>query len=235
MAGKKIRKQGVGVLSFCPTFFARICLNLPNEFVISAAGHRFCSAASGPMSTLLKLNLGCGENHVPGFVNVDKYGRPDLVHDLETFPWPWPDNSVGEFLFNHVMEHLGRTVEVYRDIFKEIYRVGAPGARVHINVPHPRHDSFLNDPTHVRAVTPAGLELFSKEKNRQWAAQRAANSPLGLYWDIDFRLVHTNYALEAIWVQKLERKEITREELFEAVLRHNNVVQDIQMILEVVK
>ena len=31
----------------------------------------------------IKLNLGCGEKRLPGYLNVDKFGTPDLKHDLE--------------------------------------------------------------------------------------------------------------------------------------------------------
>tara|TARA_B100001248_G_scaffold20267_1_gene13641 strand:- start:1115 stop:1219 length:105 start_codon:yes stop_codon:yes gene_type:complete len=34
----------------------------------------------------MKLNLGYGENKYEGFVNVDKFGTPDLKSDLEKFP-----------------------------------------------------------------------------------------------------------------------------------------------------
>ena len=44
----------------------------------------------------LKLNLGCGAKRLKGYVNVDKFGDPDLRLDLETFPYPWNDNSVAE-------------------------------------------------------------------------------------------------------------------------------------------
>ena len=60
------------------------------------------------MDSLLKLNLGCGQHHREGYINVDKYGSPDILHDLETFPWPWRDNSVKEILLYHVLEHLGQ-------------------------------------------------------------------------------------------------------------------------------
>ena len=46
----------------------------------------------------LKLNLGCGNQRPDGFVNVDASARckPDILHNLETFPWPFDDNSVAE-------------------------------------------------------------------------------------------------------------------------------------------
>src|SRR5215467_8699044 len=97
--------------------------------------------------TALKLNLGCGEKRYPGYVNVDKHGTPDLVHDLETFPWPWDNDSVCEILLYHVLEHLGQQPSVFLGIMKEMYRVCQANARVFIVVPHFRHDLFFHDPT----------------------------------------------------------------------------------------
>ena len=43
----------------------------------------------------LYLNLGCGSQLMEGYVNVDKFGDPEVRLDLETFTWPWEDNSQG--------------------------------------------------------------------------------------------------------------------------------------------
>ena len=40
---------------------------------------------------------------------------------------------------------------------KELYRISCDQANIHISVPHPRHDDFLADPTHVRPITTLGL------------------------------------------------------------------------------
>ena len=86
--------------------------------------------------TALKLNLGSGQRPRPGYINVDKYGTPDVTHDLEAFPWPWPDDSVSEIVLCHVLEHLGFDANVYFAIMKEMYRVCQANARIHISVPH---------------------------------------------------------------------------------------------------
>lgn len=187
------------------------------------------------MGVKLKLNLGCGHNPVAGYVNVDRFGDPDVRWDLEQFPWPWDTNSVDQVILNHVLEHLGRETATYIGIFKELYRVCVSGAQIQIHVPHPRHDDFLNDPTHVRAVTPDGLELFSQVRNREWAVQKASNSPLGIYHGIDFELVEVHYGLDPQWLQKLETGAISRDEILKALRSQNNVAKEIQMKLRVVK
>ena len=125
----------------------------------------------------MRLNLGCGDKRMPGWRNVDKIAmcNPDEVVDLERLPWPWPDDSVEEILLSHVLEHIGQTPDVYLGIIKEIYRVCRDGAKITIVVPHPRHDHFLQDPTHVRVVTPEGLNMFSQAANRRLIAPAGPN------------------------------------------------------------
>ncbi len=187
------------------------------------------------MAKLIKLNLGSGKNPKKGFVNVDKYGTPDVQHDLEKFPWPWDTSSVGEILMGHVLEHLGQTTETYLGIIKELYRISAPDATIRIAVPHPRHDDFLSDPTHVRAITPRTWELFSKRLNQEWMRLGYANSPLALYLDVDFEVLSSEYVLDEPWASQFKKKQITQAELMQAVSRYNNVVKEIKMVVKAVK
>jgi hypothetical protein len=187
------------------------------------------------MAELLKLNLGSGRNPRTGYINVDKFGAPDVAHDLEKLPWPWKENSVGEVALNHVLEHLGETTEVYIGIIKELYRVCAPGATIHITVPHPRHDDFLTDPTHVRVVTPQSFELFCKAKNNEWIRGGYANSPLGLYFDVDFEVVSSHFILDEPWATQFSNKQVSEAEITQAVNRFNNVVKEVRMVVKVIK
>lgn len=187
--------------------------------------------------TDLKLNLGCGHRKFDGWVNVDKYPacQPDQVVDLERFPWPWADDSVAEVQMIHVLEHLGAQADTYLGILCELWRICRHGARVRIVVPHPRHDSYLNDPTHVRPVTADGLLMFSQRANREWVAQGAANTPLGLYLGIDFELVSSQLDLDPFWQRRLDAGEVGREAVLEALRRENNVVRQSTFELRAVK
>jgi hypothetical protein len=118
---------------------------------------------------------------------------------------------------------------------KELYRICAADAHIIITVPHPRHDHYLCDPTHVRPVLPEILHLFSKTLNRQWKEMGLANTPLGLYLDVDFHLEKVEVMFDE-WVQK----EVIAGNLAENDVAHlaktqNNIIQAMTMTLRAIK
>ena len=183
----------------------------------------------------IKLNLGCGEKRLPGYLNVDKFGTPDLKHDLESFPWPWETNSVSEILLLHVLEHLGKETEVYFGIFKEMYRVCKHGSKIRIIVPHFRHQLFYDDPTHVRVVTPISLLLFSKKQNQIWVKEGSANSTLGLYLNIDFELQKTIIKPSKDWFRLHPEQNVDIKLLQQESSIYNNLIEQYDMTLKVIK
>ena len=185
----------------------------------------------------MKLNLGCGFSRRDGWLNVDKAAacNPDRVVDLEQTPWPFDDDCADEVLLSHVLEHLGAEPEVFFAIVKELYRVCRPGAEVRIHVPHPRHDDFINDPTHVRPITPDLLCLFSKRQNRIWQENRASNTQLALYLDVDFEVKKASSVLEPRYAEALSRGQLTEVQLDEMAKSYNNVIREYAIVLQAVK
>ena len=185
----------------------------------------------------MKLNLGCGHDHKEGYVNVDvsDLGKPDQVVNLEALPWPWDDDSVDEILIKHTLEHLGQSTKLYLDIICEFWRICRDGALITIIVPHHRHDHYLNDPTHVRAITPGGLELFSQKKNLEWIEKGMGNSPLGLSLGIDLEMVSATFVPDQPWRGRLERGEMDNQQFAEAARNLNNVVVETQVVLKAIK
>lgn len=185
----------------------------------------------------VRLNLGSGGKNIQGWINVDFVAecKPDLVCNLEEFPWPWESDSVDQVLLSHVLEHLGETREVYLGIIKELYRVCKNGALINIQVPHPRHDFYLIDPTHVRPITVDGMRMFDQSLNKEWMQNKVSNTPLGIYLGVDLRVVNYSYLLDPFFQNLLDSNQITLEKINEMLRTHSNVCQQINMVLQVVK
>ncbi|MCG6872321.1 MAG: methyltransferase domain-containing protein [Gammaproteobacteria bacterium] len=85
----------------------------------------------------VRLNLGCGDKLLAGYVNVDAVAqragaRPDVRCDLRRLE-PFADDSVDEILAVHVVEHFWRwEVEA---VLAEWRRVLRPGGRLVLECP----------------------------------------------------------------------------------------------------
>ena len=143
-----------------------------------------------------RLNLGCGYNKLPGYVNVDLdvNCKPDVVTDLEQI-LPFDDNSIDEIYMYHVLEHLGQDTKTYFRIWKELYRICKDQALLRITVPHWQHENFHHDPTHVRKITPIGIDMFSQKRNMHTIKTGGSETTLGLQLGIDVSVVQVGYDL----------------------------------------
>lgn len=196
---------------------------------------RPCDAHDAGIS--MKLNLGCGFRRKEGFLNVDSQAacNPDLVLDLEKFPWPWENDSVEEIYMSHVLEHLGSTPEIYLALIKEMYRVCKANARLTFIVPHPRSDAFMADPTHVRPITLSGLKMFDQQLNKEWIANRTADTPLGIYLGVDFRVESVDLRIDDYWMQRLRAGEVNQADLEFAIRCYYNVIEELTIVMRAIK
>ena len=128
---------------------------------------------------MIKLNVRSSSKIKERFINLDKYKtfKSDIVHDLEKSPYLFEDDSVDQVLLSHVLEHLGSNSSIFNLIMKELYRIYKNSFAIDIVVPHPRNDTFISDPTHVRPIINVLLSLYDKDLNLQWTEDGAANSP----------------------------------------------------------
>ena len=118
---------------------------------------------------------------------------------------------------------------------KELYRISCDQANIHISVPHPRHDDFLADPTHVRPITTLGLSLFDLDLNKKWQKIGAANTPLAMIHNVNFKIIKNEVVLDSKYLKLLEDKKISKNELNETIEKYNNVVKQTNYILKVLK
>lgn len=95
----------------------------------------------------MKVNLGSGGRPLEGYVNVDVLSDSpgvNLVHDLDSYPWPFDSGSVDEVFADNCLEHLTDKNRA----MKEIHRILRPGGVAKIIVPHFTWQLAYADPTH---------------------------------------------------------------------------------------
>ena len=86
----------------------------------------------------MKLNLGCGADIKPGYLNVDLREAEGVTKvDLSKIPWPWEDASADEILMLDFLEHF--PYRKTKAVLFEVWRVLKPGAFVDIQVPDFEH------------------------------------------------------------------------------------------------
>lgn len=110
----------------------------------------------------IKLELGGGNERRDGFVNIDilPLSTVDIVWDLESFPWPLPDNCCDEVYASHVLEHINPHKGIFIKVMDEIWRVLKPGKRFSFIVPHAASYGYQQDPTHVNMINETTMHYF---------------------------------------------------------------------------
>ena len=80
-----------------------------------------------------KLNLGCGNKRIEGYINADIVNIPEVDEVFNMKEIPYKDNSISEISTEHSLEHL--SFEDSRQAIKEIFRVLEPGGILKLFIP----------------------------------------------------------------------------------------------------
>jgi predicted SAM-dependent methyltransferase len=84
--------------------------------------------------TPLRLHIGCGDNPLSGWVNIDRISRaPGVTTDIDATCLPFADASVDAVLAEHVFEHFSFDDEA--KVWHEMARALRPGGTLTIEVP----------------------------------------------------------------------------------------------------
>jgi SAM-dependent methyltransferase len=128
---------------------------------------------------------------MPAAVNLDVTPDtdPDVVHDLNVRPWPFPDDRFTEVHAFDVIEHLDDIVGV----MNELHRVCRPGARVFVTVPHFSSANAFTDPTHRHYFGWFSFDYFTGAHEHSYytrARFRMAGRRLVFHPTLTNKLVH---------------------------------------------
>jgi SAM-dependent methyltransferase len=105
-----------------------------------------------------------------GALNVDisPLVKPDIVHDLNVLPWPFPDSQFETAVMEDSIEHLKDVVST----MEELHRVCKNGALVRITTPHFSCANTFTDPTHLHHLGYFSFHYFTGEDNFASLSQR---------------------------------------------------------------
>jgi SAM-dependent methyltransferase len=92
----------------------------------------------------LRINVGCGHEVLPGFVNLDVRAVPGLGLRADALRLPFADASVAEARAGSLLEHFHDPC----DMLDELHRVLAPDGRLVVRVPALGTNAAHLDPTH---------------------------------------------------------------------------------------
>lgn len=176
------------------------------------------------MSESIRLNLGCGHNHMAvaeGWLNLDSSPLvgAQVVQDLSTFPYPFADSTISEFHMSHVLEHLPFPLP----IMQELHRIAKPGAKFTLRVPYGSSDIAFEDPTHVRQYFLNSFMYFS-----QPAYARADYGYRG-DWQVTRRVL--------VISPKVKKEDLpgTPEDFMEMVNTYRNLIEEFIVELTCIK
>jgi len=122
----------------------------------SPRGHKQKKGVSRRQRSI--LHLGCGNEKAPGSIGIDHNPRSgaDVIHDLNRFPYPFPDNRFDRVIADNILEHLDDIPKV----MEEIFRITKHGARVLISTGHFTAVDSFTDPTHKHFFTSRTFDYF---------------------------------------------------------------------------
>lgn len=110
----------------------------------------------------IRLDVACGAAKHSGYVGMDIRPLPgvDIVHDIESIPWPLPDECVLSAIASHIVEHINPVKFGFINWMNELWRVMKPDGEVAIACPHGYSPGYLQDPTHCNALNETTWAYF---------------------------------------------------------------------------
>jgi len=127
------------------------------------------------------LDVGCGDAKVKGAIGMDCVALPgvDIVHDLNSYPWPIKSNSYDLVYLNNIIEHLPNSIKV----MEEVFRILKKGGKVKIVTVYWNHFHSITDPQHVSFFNEYSWDFYTGKRKGYYTKCRFKIESIKLTYD----------------------------------------------------
>lgn len=137
-----------------------------------------------------RLNLGCGNDIRPEYMNVDICDLPGVDKVISVDPFyphlPFADEEFDEIIAFHVLEHMSNKPMV----IEEIWRIASHNARIKIKLPDRNHSDAFLDPTHFSYWEVDTIDFYLPGHQRSYYSPakfgllRKHTTSREIYWEL---------------------------------------------------
>lgn len=137
-----------------------------------------------------KLPIGKPDWYNLTTLDIDEWCRPDILHDLESLPYPFEDNNFDEIHAYEVLEHTGKQGDwmFFLEQFAEFWRILKPGGKFAAIVPSYKDLWAWGDPGHTRIIN-SGTLVFLMQSEYEKQVGVTAMTDYRQYYSADFKLL----------------------------------------------
>lgn len=193
-----------------PHPFEATVIHVPKNDDSLMEADRRIPVVKSPLPSLLRLNLGCGDMLLDGYINVDKYDdHADRQWDAVALPLS--SNSVDEIYSSHLIEHFD--FHQGQQVLKEWKRVLKEGGVLGIETP----DFLASCKKFVNANEQERVELYSHFFSTPWIdgqVHKFLYTPVQMRWTLEqlgFKEIHQERALRYIDREDICMKFVCRK------------------------
>ena len=152
----------------------------------------------------VRFDLGCGRNKQHGFIGVDMVALEgvDIVCDLESYPWPFPDECASTVMASHLLEQIDPKRHGMLRFMDEVWRITRPDGRFLAVTWYPGTRPFYADPCFINPINEVTWCYFDPLDDRTGGAAYKVYRPRP--WRIEHLVWNEAGTLEVSLVKRRE-------------------------------
>ena len=166
---------------------------------------------------MVKLNLGCGNEHLKGYINIDIVPTPATDMVMDCLHLGFKNNSVNKIVAYHLIEHL--TIKEFNKAKREWWRVLKVGGKLVLECPDleevtrlfsesdfdSRWVVYNNGPPLIRHIYGGQVNPYEFHKSgySKWLLVRLLGK---LYKNFSFGESHKDYRIPCIHLECVKRR-----------------------------